>query len=147
MSDAYSSHLRDRYHLKPQQIHTILKSINSKCKELNKDYKWKRISYAKKEYEMEWKKEYLISDTKFYITTVAGRMSYEPIDYFRYFGVAIYTKFGTAKLMKKKGSYYLHVPVELMVDEEMSKFKLALIKVSIWFLWLPMKYSLKRQLK
>ena len=67
-----------------------------------------------------WNRDYSLTQNLFSVNTLSGRvkLSYYSDGMEKYFDHNIYT-FGTAKLVKKHGKYFLHIPVTRDIPEAM----------------------------
>lgn len=111
--------LRERFGLKSQMAQSVLKTVIARYKTIVENQKaWIKPVFKKPEYDLVWNRDYSLTQDKFSVNTLDGRLK---LDYFsqgmeKYFNHDIY-RFGTAKLVKKHGKYFLHIPVTYEVEE------------------------------
>lgn len=111
--------LREKFGLKSQMAQSVLKTVVARYKTiLENQKKWIQPRFKKPQYDLVWNRDYSLTRNCFSVNTLNGRVK---LPYFtkgmsKYFDYTIY-KFGTAKLIKKHGKYYLHIPVTYDVEE------------------------------
>jgi putative transposase len=113
------STLREKFSLKSQMAQSVLKTVIARYKTILENQKeWIRPRFQKPQYDLVWNRDYSLSKDCFSVNTLNGRvkLSYFTEGMSQYFDHTIY-KFGTAKLTKKHGNYYLHIPVTYDVEE------------------------------
>ena len=117
--------IRDRFGLKAQMAQSVIKTVIARYKTIQTTQKrkhqkpeWIRPEFRKPQYDLVWNRDYSLKETVFSVNTLGGRIS---LPYFskgmeQYFDHETY-QFGTAKLVKKHGKYFLHIPVSFEVPE------------------------------
>ena len=119
LNKALYSTLREKFGLKSQMAQSVLKTVIARYKTILENQKeWIQPGFKKPQYDLVWNRDYSLSKNCFSVNTLNGRVK---LPYFtegmsKYFDHTIY-KFGTAKLTKKRGKYYLHIPVTFDVEE------------------------------
>ena len=119
INKALYSVLRERFGLKSQMTQSVFKTVIAKYKTiLENQNKWIKSSFKKPQYDLVWNRDYSLTQNRFSVNTLNGRIK---LPYFdngmeKYFDRTIY-KFGTAKLVKKHGKYFLHIPVTCNIEE------------------------------
>ena len=119
INKALYSVLRERFGLKSQMTQSVFKTVIAKYKTiLENQNKWIKPSFKKPQYDLVWNRDYSLTQNRFSVNTLNGRIK---LPYFdngmeKYFDRTIY-KFGTAKLVKKHGKYFLHIPVTCNIEE------------------------------
>lgn len=105
--------IREKFNLKSQMTQSVLKTVIAKYKTILTNQKeWIKPIFNKPQYDLVWNRDYSITENKFSVNTLAGRVK---LDYAKkymskYFNNEKYL-FGTAKLVYKKNKYFLHIPV------------------------------------
>lgn len=130
--------LRDRFFLRSQMAQSVLKTVIARYKSiLTTEKEWIKPEFQKLQYDLVWNRDYSLTDSFFSVNTLEGR---EKVPYAKkgmepYFDRSIYT-FGTAKLVCRKGKFYLHIPVSReLPDLNVSNIKnVAGIDVGVNFL-------------
>ena len=113
------STLREKFSLKSQMAQSVFKTVIARYKSiLENQNEWIKPSFKKPQYDLVWNRDYSLTQNCFSVNTLNGRVK---LPYFaegmsKYFNHSIY-KFGTAKLVNKRGKYYLHIPVTYEVEE------------------------------
>ena len=113
------STLREKFGLKSQMAQSVFKTVIARYKTiLENQSEWIQPSFRKPQYDLVWNRDYSLTQKCFSVNTLNGRVK---LPYFaegmsKYFDHTIY-KFGTAKLVKKHGRYFLHIPVTYDVEE------------------------------
>ena len=111
--------LRTRFDLKAQMAESVLKTVTARYKTILESQKtWIRAKFRKPQYDLVWNRDYsLLKGKLFSVNTLSGRVKlpFYSAGMEKYFDSS-YT-FGTAKLVKKHGKYFLHVPVTAEVPE------------------------------
>lgn len=111
--------LRERFGLKSQMAQSVFKTVIARYKTILENQKeWIKPSFKKPQYDLVWNRDYSLTQDKFSVNTLDGRLKFA---YFlqgmeKYFDHDTY-KFGTAKLVKKHGKYFLHIPVTYETKE------------------------------
>ena len=113
------STLREKFSLKSQMAQSVFKTVIARYKTiLENQTAWIKPSFKKPQYDLVWNRDYSLTQNCFSVNTLNGRVK---LPYFaegmsKYFNHSIY-RFGTAKLVNKRGKYYLHIPVTYEVEE------------------------------
>ena len=116
------SALREKFSLKSQMAQSVFKTVIARYKSiLENQNEWIKPSFKKPQYDLVWNRDYSLTQNCFSVNTLNGRVK---LPYFaegmsKYFNHSIY-RFGTAKLVNKRGKYYLHIPVTYEVEESNS---------------------------
>ena len=111
--------LRKRYGLKSQMAQSVFKTVIARYKAiLENQREWTRPDFSKPQYDLVWNRDYSLTQDLFSVNTLSGRVK---LPYYsggmeKYFDHDIYS-FGTAKLVKKHGKYFLHIPVTRDIPE------------------------------
>ncbi len=119
LNKALYTDLRSMFGLKSQMAQSVLKTVIARYRTiLENQKKWIKPSFSKPQYDLVWNRDYSLSQDCFSVNTLNGRVK---LPYFtkgmsKYFDHDVY-KFGTAKLVNKKGKYYLHIPVTYSIEE------------------------------
>jgi len=118
LNDKLYRELRERYGLKAQMAQSVLKTVIARYKTiLENQHEWIKPEFKKPQYDLVWNRDYSLTQKKFSVNTLSGRVK---LPYFEkgmeeYFDGEKY-RFGTAKLVKKHGKYFLHIPVTTEVS-------------------------------
>ena len=113
------STLREKFSLKSQMAQSVFKTVIARYKTiLENQNEWIKPSFKKPQYDLVWNRDYSLTQNCFSVNTLNGRVK---LPYFaegmsKYFNHSIY-RFGTAKLVNKRGKYYLYIPVTYDVEE------------------------------
>ena len=113
--------LRERFGLKSQMAQSVFKTVIARYKTiLENEYSWIKPDFSKPQYDLVWNRDYSLSQELFSVNTLNGRVK---LPYFtggmeKYFDRDVYS-FGTAKLVKKHGRYFLHIPVTTDIPESL----------------------------
>lgn len=113
------STLREQFGLRSQMAQSVFKTVIARYKAIfETQKKWIKPSFDKPQYDLVWNRDYSLTQNCFSVNTLNGRIK---LPYFaksmsKYFDHATY-KFGTAKLVNKRGKYFLHIPVSYEVEE------------------------------
>ena len=113
------STLREKFSLKSQMAQSVFKTVIARYKSiLENQNEWIKPSFKKPQYDLVWNRDYSLTQNCFSVNMLNGRVK---LPYFaegmsKYFNHSIY-RFGTAKLVNKRGKYYLHIPVTYEVEE------------------------------
>ena len=113
--------LRERYGLKSQMAQSVFKTVIAKYKTiLENQHEWIKPDFSKPQYDLVWNRDYSLTQNTFSVNTLSGRakLPYYSGGMEKYFDHDIYS-FGTAKLLKKHGKYFLHIPVTRDIPEAM----------------------------
>ena len=111
--------LRKRYGLKSQMAQSVFKTVIARYKTiLENQCEWTKPDFSKPQYDLVWNRDYSLTQDLFSVNTLSGRVK---LPYYsggmeQYFDHDIYS-FGTAKLVKKHGKYFLHIPVTRDIPE------------------------------
>ena len=113
------STLREKFSLKSQMAQSVFKTVIARYKTiLENQNEWIKPSFKKPQYDLVWNRDYSLTQNCFSVNTLNGRVK---LPYFaegmsKYFNHSIY-RFGTAKLVNKRGKYYLYILVTYEVEE------------------------------
>ena len=119
LNKALYSILREKFSLKSQMAQSVLKTVVARYKTiLENQKKWIRPCFKRPQYDLVWNRDYSLTRSCFSVNTLKGRVK---LPYFvkgmsKYFDHTIY-KFGTAKLVNKRGKYFLHIAVTYDIEE------------------------------
>ena len=114
--------LREKFGLKSQMAQSILKTVIARYKTiLENEHDWIKPEFKKPQYDLVWNRDYSLTGERFSVNTLSGRLK---LPYFdggmkKYFDQDRYS-FGTAKLVKKHGKYFLHIPVTTEVADSLN---------------------------
>ena len=112
--------LREEYGLKSQMAQSAFKTVIARYKTiLENQHEWIKPNFSKPQYDLVWNRDYSLNDAKFSVNTLSGRAK---LPYFirgmeKYFNGSY--SFGTAKLVKKHGKYFLHIPMTTDIPESL----------------------------
>jgi len=118
LNDKLYYQLRRRFGLKSQMAQSVIKTVVARYKAILDDKKkWIRAKFKRPQYDLVWNRDYSLTQEMFSVNTLSGRVK---LPYFakgmeKYFDTEKY-RFGTAKLVSKKGKYFLHIPVTTEVE-------------------------------
>ena len=113
------STLREKFSLKSQMAQSVFKTVIARYKTiLENQNEWIKPSFKKPQYDLVWNRDYSLTQNCFSVNTLNGRVKllYFAEGMSKYFNHSIY-RFGTAKLVNKRGKYYLYIPVTYEVEE------------------------------
>ena len=113
--------LRKRFGLKSQMAQSVLKTVIARYKTiLENQHEWIKPDFSKPQYDLVWNRDYSLSQEFFSLNTLGGRVKLPCFTsgMEKYFDHERYS-FGTAKLVKKHGKYFLHIPVTTDVPESL----------------------------
>ena len=111
--------LRECFGLKSQMAQSVFKTVIARYKTiLENQHEWIKPDFTKPQYDLVWNRDYSLSQNLFSVNTLEGRVK---LPYYsggmeKYFDHKQYS-FGTAKLVKKHGKYFLHIPVTAEVPK------------------------------
>jgi len=104
--------LRATFALRSQMAQSVMKTVVARYKSLiSNRHPWVSIDFKKPEYDLVWHRDYSLRKDKFSINTLEGRIQvpYETKGMEAYFDGS--WTFGTAKLIHKRGKFFLHIPM------------------------------------
>jgi transposase len=104
--------LRLGYGLRSQMAQSVARTVIAKYKSAQSNgHQWTKIRFKKPEYDLVWNRDYSLTKGVFSVNTLDGRIKV-PFDKkgMEHFFDGTW-KFGTAKLVQKKGKYFLHIPM------------------------------------
>lgn len=119
LNSALYYRLREKFGLKSQMAQSVIKTVIAKYKTILENQKeWIRPVFKKPQYDLVWNRDYSLTQKLFSVNTLEGRVK---LPYFsggmeKYFDHAVY-RFGTARLVKDRDRYFLHIPVTFDVEE------------------------------
>lgn len=114
--------LREKFDLKSQMAQSVLKTVIARYKTiLENEHGWIKPEFKKPQYDLVWNRDYSLTGERFSVNTLSGRLK---LPYFdggmkKYFDQDCY-RFGTAKLVRKHGKYFLHIPVTTEVADSLN---------------------------
>ncbi len=110
--------LREKYHLRSQMAQSVIKTVIARYKTILENQKtWIKAEFKRPQFDLVWNRDYSMNQNLFSVNTLNGRIR---VAYFskgmeKYFNNDY--KFGTAKMISRKGKYFLHIPVTSEVPE------------------------------
>lgn len=119
LNKALYAAIREKFGLKSQMAQSVFKTVIARYKTiLENQSEWIKPSFKKPQYDLVWNRDYSLTKNCFSVNTLNGRVK---LPYFakgmsKYFDHTVY-RFGTAKLVNKRGRYFLHIPVTYDVPE------------------------------
>ena len=114
--------LREKFDLKSQMAQSVLKTVIARYKTiLENEHGWIKPEFKKPQYDLVWNRDYSLTGERFSVNTLSGRLK---LPYFdggmkKYFDQDCY-RFGTAKLVRRHGKYFLHIPVTTEVADSLN---------------------------
>ena len=111
LNDKTYYYLRENFSLKSQMAQSCMKTVLAKYKSAKSNgHKLSLVEFNNPEYDLVWNRDYSINKDVFSINSLNGRLKipYEIKGMEKYFDGSY--SFGTAKLVKNKSKYYLHIP-------------------------------------
>ncbi|MBU5671611.1 RNA-guided endonuclease InsQ/TnpB family protein [Paenibacillus brevis] len=110
--------LRNTFNLRSQMAQSVLKTVVARYKSaVSNGHPWTRVHFKKPEYDLVWHRDYSLSKQLFSINTLQGRVKVPFVmkGMETYFGST--WSFGSAKLVTKRGKWYLYIPMTREVEE------------------------------
>ena len=110
--------LRGEFELRSQMANSVNKTVCAKYKSMKSNGVTDTLAVFKKpEYDLVWNRDYSLKPDHFSVNTLSGRIKapYVTSGMEKFFDGT--WKFGTAKLVMKKGKYFLHIPMTKEIDE------------------------------
>src|SRR5687768_2813605 len=110
--------LRAAFSLRSQMAESVLKTVLARYKSLvSNKHPWSLVVFKKPEYDLVWNRDYSLTKQGFSVNTLSGRVKVP----FEMKGMETYFDgtwtFGTAKLVYKRGKFFLHIPMSKEVEE------------------------------
>ncbi|ASN07104.1 RNA-guided endonuclease TnpB family protein [Virgibacillus necropolis] len=110
--------LRSDYRLKSQMANSVARTVCAKYKSMqSNDVENTLAKFKKPEYDLVWNRDYSLKSEYFSVNTLFGRIKvpYVTKKMEHFFDGS--WKFGTSKLVQKKGKYFLHIPMTKELKE------------------------------
>jgi IS605 OrfB family transposase len=104
--------LRLGYGLRSQMAQSVARAVIAKYKSAQSNgHQGTKIRFKKPEYDLVWNRDYSLTKGVFSVNTLDGRIKvpFDTKGMEQFFDGT--WKFGTAKLVQKKGKYFLHIPM------------------------------------
>ncbi|SMO85654.1 Probable transposase [Melghirimyces algeriensis] len=104
--------LRSVYDLRSQMAQSVMKTVIARYKSNKTNgHDWSKVRFRKPEYDLVWNRDYSLLGGMFSVNTLQGRVKvpFETKQMEQFFD-GTWT-FGTAKLVFRKGKFFLHIPV------------------------------------
>ncbi len=104
--------LRDDYDLRSQMAQSVMKTVIARYRSAKSNKQdWALVQFKKPEYDLVWNRDYSLVNGLFSVNTLEGRVKVP----FKTEGMEKYFdgtwSFGTAKLVNKRGKFFLHIPM------------------------------------
>lgn len=112
LNKALYHRLREEYQLRSQMAQSVVKTVIARFKTILENQKeWIKPNFQKPQYDLVWNRDYSLNKDTFSVNTLSGRtkLPYCAQGMEKYFCESY--SFGTAKLVKKHGKYFLHIPM------------------------------------
>ena len=105
--------VRAAFNLPSQMAQTAIRAVISAYRSMKSNGRWELAAFNKAFVEFVWNRDYLLRGDVFSINTLVGRvkLGYSNTGLSHYFDTSKY-RFGQAKLLYRKGKFYLHIAVE-----------------------------------
>lgn len=119
IQEAVYSETRKRFALKSQMTISVFRTVAARYKTILENQKeWIKPKFSLPQLDLVWNRDYSLVKDVFSIATIEDRIK---VPFFqkgmeKYFDKSVY-KFGTAKLVKRKDRFFLHIPVTREVKE------------------------------
>jgi putative transposase len=119
LQDGIYHRLRDVFGLKSQMAVSVVRTVIARYKAIRENqHRWIRPDFKRPQIDLVWNRDYSLSGERFSVNTLEGRvkLQYASKGMERYFDHSKY-KFGTARLVRQNGKFFLHIPVTLEADD------------------------------
>lgn len=105
--------IRDRFGLPSQMAQSAIRTVISAYRSMSSNRRWERAEFRRAFAELVWNRDYLLRGDVFSVNSLVGRLKFRYAEkgLEKYFDRFVY-RFGQAKLVARKGKFYLHVSVE-----------------------------------
>ena len=134
--------IRMLFSLRSQMAQSAMKTAIAKYKLAKSNgHPFNQIRFKKKEFDLVWNRDYSLVEGLFSVNTLQGRIQvpFERKGMERFFdGV---WKFGTAKLVMKKGKFYLHIPMKRDFPEVEKEAIENIVGVDVGINFLAVSYA------
>ncbi|MDQ0416166.1 IS605 OrfB family transposase [Croceifilum oryzae] len=110
--------LRSTYGLRSQMAQSVMKTVIASYKSAKENrHDWSLVRYKRPVYDLVWNRDYSLVNGRFSINTLEGRLKvpFETKGMEHFFDGS--WSFGTAKLVYKKGKFFLHIPMTKEVSD------------------------------
>jgi putative transposase len=104
--------LRSTYRLRSQMAQSVMKTVIARYKSIKSNKQdWVKVKWKRSEYDLVWNRDYSLVKGMFSVNTLQGRVKvpFEVKAMEPFFDGS--WSFGTAKLVYKKGKFFLHIPM------------------------------------
>lgn len=118
LNGLYYQNIRARFGLKSQMAQSVMKTVIARYKAARSNGQaWSLVTFKVPTYDLVWNRDYSLVEKAFSVNTLDGRLKFrfEKKGMRRYFDGT--WKFGTAKLVRKTGKWFLHIPMTNNVSE------------------------------
>jgi putative transposase len=105
-------HLRSQFGLRSQMAQSVMKTVIARYKSAQSNgHDWTKVQFKRFEYDLVWNRDYSLVKGMFSVNTLQGRVKipFETKGMVHFFDGS--WTCGTAKLIFKKGKFFLHIPV------------------------------------
>lgn len=136
--------LRSQYGLRSQMAQSVMKTVIARYKSVKSNgHDWSKVRFQKAEYDLVWNRDYSLVDRLFSVNTLQGRVKvpFQTKALEHFFDGS--WSFGTAKLVHKKGKFFLHIPMtKNMEDADLNQVH-NVIGVDLGLNFLAVSYNSK----
>ena len=123
LNNLHYQELRTLFGLKSQMAQSVMKTVIARYKSLRTHgHEWGKVVFKHHELDLVFNRDYSVNDTVFSVNTLDGRVKlpYQRKGMTKYFDGT--WAFGTAKLVRRYGKWFLHIPMtklfpQLKADE------------------------------
>jgi len=123
LNNLHYQELRTLFGLKSQMAQSVMKTVIARYKSLRTNgHEWGKVVFKHHELDLVFNRDYSVNDTVFSVNTLDGRVKlpYQRKGMTKYFDGT--WAFGTAKLVRRYGKWFLHIPMtklfpQLKADE------------------------------
>ncbi|PMB01606.1 transposase [Fischerella thermalis CCMEE 5273] len=136
--------LRSTYGLRSQMAQSVMKTVIARYKAAQSNgHDWSKVRFKKPEYDLVWNRDYSLVRGMFSVNTLQGRIKVPFVaKKMEHFFDGTWT-FGTAKLVLKKGKFFLHIPVTTaFTDVKMNEVR-HVVGVDLGLNFLAVTYNSK----
>lgn len=105
--------VRERFGLPSQMAQSVIRAVIAAYRSMKSSGRWEHAGFSQAFTELVWNRDYLLRENVFSVNSLAGRLKvgYTSKGLDAYFDPPVY-QFGQAKLLIRKGKFYLHISVK-----------------------------------
>lgn len=134
--------IRERLGLPSQMTQSAIRAVIAAYRSMQSNGQWEHAGFSRAFTELVWNRDYLLRENMFSVNSLKGRLkigyTFKGLE--KYFDASVY-RFGQAKLLTRKGKFYLHISVKRELPDPDADRIVNVTGVDRWISFLANTYD------